>query len=134
MKRVRAKDKSKVMDDLKPLYKAGTTEKAEELLTSFIEKHNVIYPKVAKILKDNESLLTFYRFPSHIRCSIYTINLIEAFNKNLKKGIKRKEPFPNKNSLERYVCSYCSDYNHRFNTRIHKGFAKASTELNELFD
>lgn len=134
MKHVRAKDKSKVMDDLKPVYKTETIEKAKEILDSFMEKYAVIYPKAVKVLKDNNSLFTFYEFPTQIKASIYTTNLIEGFNKNLKRGTKRKEQFPNEDSLERYVCSFCSDYNSRFSTRIHKGFAQASAELNELFD
>jgi transposase-like protein len=134
MKHVRAKDKSKVMDDLKPVYKAETMEKAEEHLLTFMEKYMVVYPKAVKVLTDNNSLFTFYNFPQQIRISIYTTNLIEGFNKNLKRGTKRKEQFPNEDSLERYVCSFCSDYNQRFGTRIHKGFAQASAELNELFD
>lgn len=134
MKHVRAKDKSKVMDDLKPVYKAETIEKAKEFLDSFMKKYAVVYPKAVKVLKDNDSLFTFYEFPTQIKASIYTTNLIEGFNKNLKRGTKRKEQFPNEDSLERYVCSFCSDYNNRFSTRIHKGFAQASAELNELFD
>ncbi len=52
--------------------------------------------------------------------------------------ISKEEPngkkFPNEDSLERYVCSFCSDYNQRFGTRIHKGFAQVSAELKDLFD
>jgi hypothetical protein len=29
---------------------------------------------------------------------------------------------------------FCSDYDHRFGTRIHKGFAQTAAELNEFFD
>ena len=134
MKHVRAKDKSKVMDDLKPVYKAETIEKAKEFLDAFMKKYAVVYPKAVKVLNNNDSLFTFYEFPPQIKASIYTTNLIEGFNKNLKRGTKRKEQFPNEDSLERYVCSFCSDYNNRFSTRIHKGFAQASAELNELFD
>ena len=52
--------------------------------------------------------------------------------------ISKEEPngkkFPNEDSLEGYVCSFCSDYNQRFGTRIHKCFAQVSAELNDLFD
>lgn len=134
MKHVRAKDKSKVMSDLKPVYHAETLKKATELLEIFRDKYSNIYPKAIKVLTSNESLFTYYEFPSQIRASIYTTNLIEGFNKNLKRGTKRKEQFPNEDALERYVCCFCSDYNHRFSTRVHKGFGLVSAELNELFD
>ena len=134
MKHVRAKDKSKVMEDLKPVYHAENIEDSQKLLDDFIEKYQKIYPKATKVLVGNESLFTFFEFPSQIRCSIYTTNLIEGFNKNLKRGTKRKEQFPNEDSLERYVCSFCSDYNQKFSTRVHRGFAQASAELNDLFN
>ncbi len=81
--------------------------------------------------KGNQLLLKF-KVPNnkHKRRS----SLIEGFHKNLKRRTKRKEQFPNEDSLEGYVCSFCSDYNQRFGTRIHKGFAQVSAELNDLFD
>ena len=86
MKHVRAKDKSKVMEDLKPVYHAENIEDSQKLLDDFIEKYQKIYPKATKVLVGNESLFTFFEFPSQIRCSIYTTNLIEGFNKNLKRA------------------------------------------------
>ena len=89
---------------------------------------------VAVILNDLDDLFTFYAFPRAIRRSIYTTNLIENFNKNLKRGIKAKEQFPNEDSLERYVCSYYMDYNQRFSLRVHRGFTEAQPELLEMFE
>ncbi|MBQ3793177.1 MAG: transposase, partial [Lachnospiraceae bacterium] len=62
-----------------------------------------IYPKAVAVLEDLTSLFEFFEFPAVIRRSIYTTNLIENLNKNLKRGTKRKEQFPNEDSLERYV-------------------------------
>ncbi|MGN8808950.1 transposase, partial [Absicoccus porci] len=39
-----------------------------------------------------------------MQCSLYTSNLIEGLNKQLKRKIKQKEQFPNEESLERFVC------------------------------
>ena len=64
----------------------------------------------------------------------YTTNLIEIFNKNLKRGTKAKEQFPNEESLERYVCSYCMDYNRRYSLRVHRGFMEAQAELLMMFE
>lgn len=52
--------------------------------------------------------------------SIYTTNLIEGLNKQLKRDTKRKERFPNEDSLDRFVCMKFLDYNQRFSVRIHK--------------
>ena len=134
MKHIRAKDKERVMDDLKKVYGADSREEAQNALYDFLEKYQRIYPKVIGILNDLDDLFTFYAFPRAIRRSIYTTNLIENFNKNLKRGIKAKEQFPNEDSLERYVCSYCMDYNQRFSLRVHRGFTEAQPELLEMFE
>ncbi|MDN3537923.1 transposase [Limosilactobacillus fermentum] len=42
-----------------------------------------------------EELFTFFSFPTAIRQTIYSTNLIESFNKSLKKMVRRKEQFPN---------------------------------------
>ena len=134
MKYVRHKDRKAVMDDLKEVYTSDSREKAADALYAFLEKYHKIYPKVIDILNDTGDLFTFYAFPKEIQRSIYTTNLIENFNKNLKRGTKVKEQFPNEDALERYVCSYCMDYNQRFSTRIHKGFQAAQAELLEMFE
>lgn len=85
-------------------------------------------------LLSNESLFSFYDFPEVIRPSLYTTNLIEAFNKQLKRFTKRKEQFPNVNSLERFLVTYALDYNERFKNRIHKGFNKAQYEIEQRFN
>lgn len=52
------------------------------------------YSKVIRLLM-NLTILTFYNFPSSIRRTIYSTNLIEGFNRQLKKYTKRKKQFPN---------------------------------------
>ncbi|GEK35501.1 hypothetical protein KSI01_30340 [Kurthia sibirica] len=66
--------------------------------------------------------------------SIYSTNLIESFNKQIKKYTKRKEQFPNEESLERFLVSQFQDYNQRFLTRCHIGFNQARAELAEMFE
>src|SRR5699024_3398963 len=78
---------------------------------------------------NNEQILTFYDFPASIRRSIYSTNLIEAFNKEIKRYVKRKEQFPNEESLERFLVTRFLDYNHKFSMRCHRGFEKAKSEL-----
>ncbi|WP_410200075.1 transposase, partial [Enterococcus faecium] len=45
-----------------------------------------------------------------IRRTIYSTNLIEGFNKQLKRYTRRKEQFPNEESLERFLVS---QFNHK---------------------
>ena len=65
---------------------------------------------------------------------IYTSNLIENNNKGLKHHAKLKEQFPNEASLERFVCTYYSDYNRKQSARVHLGFNAAESDLLSMFD
>ena len=134
IKYVRSKDRKTVLDDLKRVYNAASLALAKNELYNFLSKYQSIYPKIIFLLSDITSLFTFYEFPMEIRKSIYTTNIIENFNKNLKRNTNRKEQFPNEDSLDRYVCSYCVDYNKKYGSRVHKGFALVQAELNEMFE
>jgi len=131
---VRVKDRSEVLNDLKTVYTKDTLENAEVALSTFINTWDKRYPKVTEIFKNNPSLFTFLSFPKEIRASIYTTNLIEGFNKHLKRYTKRKEQFPNEDSLVRFIGTYAGDYNQRFQMRIHKGFKLVTAELNDMFN
>ncbi|MBY0094342.1 IS256 family transposase, partial [Priestia aryabhattai] len=50
-----------------------------------------------------------------------------------KKYSKRKEQFPNEESLERFLVSQFDQYNQRFATRCHIGFDQARAELQMMF-
>jgi len=103
---VRVKDRSEVLNDLKTVYTKDTLENAEVALATFIDTWDKRYPKMTEKFKNNPSLFTFLSFPKEIRASIYTTNLIEGFNKHLKRYTKRKEQFPNVDSLIRFIGSY----------------------------
>ena len=60
--------------------------------------------------------------PLAIRKSIYSTNLIESFNKQIKKYSHRKEQFQNEESMERFLVSSFDTYNQKFLGRSHKGF------------
>ncbi len=82
---------------------------------------------------ENPYIFTFYSFPKSIWISIYSTNLIESFNKQIKKYGKRKEQFPNQESLERFLVSQFDIYNQKFSTRCHLGFDQARAELAAMF-
>ncbi|WP_143115652.1 IS256 family transposase [Enterococcus durans] len=92
-----------------------------------------IYPKVTQSLIKNQDLLTFYEFPPGIRRSIYSTNLIESFNKQIKKYSRRKDQFQNEESLERFLVSILDTYNQKFLNRSHKGFQQVTDTLASMF-
>ncbi|HBZ10780.1 MAG TPA: IS256 family transposase [Bacillus bacterium] len=127
--KVRVSDRAEICADFKLVYQAESLEIGQEALQSFVEKWKASYPKVTKSILDNPYIFTFYGFPKSIWRSIYSTNLIESFNKQIKKYSKRKEQFPNEESLERFLVSQFESYNQRFTTRCHRGFDQARSEL-----
>ena len=131
--KVRVKDRKEICDDFKAVYQASSKEEANTFLESMIEKWQKTYPKVTQSLIKNQDLLTFYEFPPGIRRSIYSTNLIESFNKQIKKYSRRKEQFQNEESLERFLVSIFDTYNQKFLNRSHKGFQQVTDTLASMF-
>lgn len=132
---IRNKDRKEVLNDLKLVYNSSNEEKARENLQSFLDKHTKKYPKLTGIFeRSEESLYSYYKFPEEVRKSIYTTNIIERSNKDLKHRTKMKEQFPNEESLERFVCGYYSELNRTYANRIQRGFQIASAEIMQMFE
>ena len=131
--KVRVADRAEICEDFKSIYRSINREMAEKALDEFESKWKSSYPKVTKSLVENPYLFTFYSFPKPIRRSLYSTNLIESFNKQVKKYSKRKEQFPNEESLERFLVSQFEIYNQKFSTRCHPGFDQARGELEIMF-
>lgn len=131
--KVRITDRKEVCDDFKALYMSRDEKQAKDALASFIEKWQKSYPKVVEPLRSHNYLTTFYQFPKSIWRSIYSTNLIEGFNKQLKRFTTKKEQFPNEDSLDRFLVMRFEEYNHKFSSRCHRGFDAASRELVEMF-
>lgn len=68
-----------------------------------------------------------------IRPSIYTTNIIENWNKEIKRQVKKKVQFPNEASLDRFICMLALEYNKKFSMRVHKGCDTAKPEIDKLF-
>lgn len=130
--KVRVKDRKEICDDFKTIYQATSKEVAIDQIAFLVDKWKKKYPRVVKLLM-NPAILTFYNFPPAIRRTIYSTNLIEGFNKQLKKYTKRKEQFPNEESLERFLVSQFNQYNQKFLGRVHKGFKELQDTLESMF-
>lgn len=130
--KVRVSDRQEVCNVFKLVYQAASKEEAMNQISFMIDKWKKQYPRVVKLLM-NPAILTFYNFPPSIRRTIYSTNLIEGFNKQLKKYTKRKEQFPNEESLERFLVSQFNNYNQKFLCRIHKGFKEIQDTLESMF-
>lgn len=132
--KVRVSDRAEICGDFKSVYRADSLEMGQKALQDFVGKWKSAYPKVTQALVNNPYIFTFYTFPKSIWRSIYSTNLIEGVNKQIKKYTKRKEQFPNEESLDRFLVSQFESYNQRFNTRCHLGFDKARAALSAMFE
>jgi len=69
----------KAKSDLHEIWMAETKEKAEQAFDLFIQKYQAKYPKAVECLvKDRETLLTFYDFPAEHWKHLRTTNPVES--------------------------------------------------------
>ena len=93
------KDRKKVANDLKAIYRAQTQEMAEGALTEFESKWDSQYPTISQSWRRNwELVIPFFAYPLEIRKIIYTMNAIESLHMTLRKIIKYRGHFPNDES------------------------------------
>ena len=104
MKYVSYKDLKAVTGDLKNIYKANNEEMASIELELFAEKWDSKYPVIADIWRRNwAGIVPFFAFPEEIRKAIYTTNIIESANRQIRKIIKNKGVFPDDKSIQKIV-------------------------------
>lgn len=131
--KVRITDRSEICNHFKSVYRAEDEKAGRAALEDFCNKWKSTYPKVVKSLRENPYIFTFYSFPQSIWRSIYTTNLIESFNKQIKKYTKRKEQFPHEEALEKFLVAIFEDYNQSNAIRCHIGFDQARAEIQAMF-
>ncbi|EGJ44478.1 transposase [Streptococcus sanguinis SK1059] len=132
--KVKRADRAVILEQFKTIYRVENLEMVVQALKDFIAEWKPKYRKIMESLENTGNLLTFYQFPYQIWHSIYSTNLIESLNKEIKRQTKKKVLFPNEEALERYLVSLFEDYNFKQSQRIHKGFGQCSDTLESLFD
>lgn len=134
MRLVRQRDREVIASELKVVYTASSVEEAELQLEKFIKHNEYNYPKIKAFFSGKHNLFNFYKFPRSIWKTIYTTNLIESNNKNLKRRTKPKEQFPNETSLDRFVAIIYSRYNDKMSEQTHYGFKAAEYDLLNMIE
>lgn len=124
MGHVRKHDRREIMTDFKIIRQAATLEAAQADLSNFVAKWDQKYHRQLIKIQNYQDLFTFYDFPPAIRNTIYSTNLIESFNKQVKKRLHKKEQFPNEAALDRFFVTQVMDYNDKFENRSIFGYFK----------
>ena len=104
IKYIASKDKKAFMKDLKEVYKATTEELALAQLDNLKEKWGSNYGMVIDSWYNNwNNLDTFFKFSPQIRKLIYSTNVLEGFNRQVRKFTKVRTIFPTDESLNKCV-------------------------------
>ena len=104
LNQVTAKDRKGVSESLKAVYKATTKEQAETALLHLEEQWGDKYSLMVKSWLNNWNLLSnYFKYSPEIRRAIYTTNIIESFNSQLRKFTKSKRVFSNDQALLKLI-------------------------------
>jgi len=126
------KDLKPLMADLKRVYAAPTEETALFELDTFEEKWSK-YPKIAVSWRKNwPTLSTYFKYPQEVRTLIYTTNMIENFNRQLRKVTKSKTIFPTGDSLMKILYLAMTDVTKKW-TQSRRDWGKIHSQLEIYF-
>jgi putative transposase len=98
------KERKAMAAELKPIYRAVTSEEAQQELERFADKWDGRYPSISQIWRRNwEQVTPFFAYPTEIRKVIYTTNAVESLNMSLRKVIKTRGSFPNEEAATKLL-------------------------------
>lgn len=104
LKYVPFKDRKPVVESLKQVYQANDRRQAERALAQMETQWSGKYPAMVRSWIGNwERLAQMFEFPAQIRKLMYTTNIIESFNSQLRKVTKSKRVFTNDMALTKLL-------------------------------
>ena len=134
IKYIASKDKKAFMKDLKEVYKAPTEDLALAQLDNLKEKWGSNYGMVIDSWYNNwNNLDTFFKFSPQIRKLIYTTNVIEGFNRQVRKFTKVRTIFPTDESLNKCVYLATMEIMEKWTQPIHN-WGTTLAELSLYFE
>jgi len=104
MKIVPKKEISSVIEEINGLFKAKDVQDAYDYGSGMIAAYEQSHPKLAKFLIDNiEDAVTFLAFPKRHHRKIHSTNVLERFNKEVKRRTRVVGAFPSEGSVLRLL-------------------------------
>ena len=93
------KDRKKIVAALRPIYTAVSVEAAADAMDTFELEHGDRYPGIVRVWRDAwERFIPFLAYPAVIRKIVYTTNMVESVNFQLRKASKTRGHFPDEDS------------------------------------
>ena len=134
IKYIASKDKKAFMKDLNEVYKATTEDLALAQLDNLKEKWGSNYGMVIDSWYNNwNNLDTFFKFSPQIRKLIYTTNVLEGFNRQVRKFTKVRTIFPTDESLNKCVYLATMEIMEKWTQPIHN-WGTTLAELSLYFE
>lgn len=129
LKHVSFKELKAVAAALKPIYTAVNESAAAPAMDAFEEQWGKKYPHAVKSWRTNWTELTaFFQYPEELRKVIYTTNIIESYNRQLRKVTKGKSIFPNDESLLKMLYLSTMDVMEKWTGKV-KGWRQIALQL-----
>src|SRR5579883_548634 len=89
------RDRRTITKALRPIYTAPGVEAATDAMETFELEHGDRYPGIVKLWRDAwERFIPFLAYPPVIRKIVYTTNLVESVNYQMRKASKTRGHFP----------------------------------------
>jgi putative transposase len=112
MKIVPKKYLTALLDDLNDVLKAKNIQDAHSVSHAMIATYEAKLPKLTKYLESNiGDVMTFLAFPSSHHRKIHSTNVLERFNKEIKRRTKVVGAFPSEGSVLRLLVPLAVDTN-----------------------
>jgi len=89
------KDRKTITAALRPIYTAPSVEAASDAMDTFELEHGERYPGIVAVWRNAwERFIPFLAFPAIIRKIVYTTNMVESVNYQMRKASKTRGHFP----------------------------------------
>lgn len=93
-------DRKLVSAALRPVYNAENEQAAELALQEAAQKLDARYPSVVKTFRNRwTEFVPFLSYPAELRRMLYTTNVVESLNAQLRKTLRQRGPFPNDDAV-----------------------------------
>ena len=93
------KDRKTITAALRPIYTAVNAEAAADAMDTFELEHGDRYPAIVALWRTSwERFSPFLAYPAIIRKIVYTTNLVESVNYQMRKASKTRGHFPDDDS------------------------------------
>jgi putative transposase len=107
---VSKRDRGELWRELRTVFDAASLAHARARLEEVVAEWRKRYPQVAdKLEEETEETLVFFHFPSSHRVKIRTTNMLERYNRELKRRTRVIGVFPNAASCLRLVTAHAME-------------------------